>query len=133
MLPRKKYLRVLCLSMATTFAASTLISAPAQAVTGYTPPVTVNEIGVTPVPGMNSMSAGKRTTTLLPAQTVSPFTLAGLTWVGPVSIGTEFKVRVRESGVWSAWFKLEYGEYQGVGKDGTESVDTRVGRFLLPL
>ena len=127
MLPRKKYLRVLCLSMATTFAASTLISAPAQAITGYTPPVTVNEISVTPVSSMGTFSTGKRTTTLLPAQTVSPFTLAGLTWVGPVSIGTEFKVRVRESGVWSAWFKLEYGEYQGVGKDGTESGDTRVG------
>ena len=127
MLPRKKYLRVLCLSMATTFAASTLISAPARAVTGYTPPVTVNEISVTPVASMGTLSTGKRTTTLLPAQTVSPFTLAGLTWVGPVSIGTEFKVRVRESGVWSAWFKLEYGEYQGVGKDGTESTDTRVG------
>ena len=127
MLPRKKYLRVLCLSMATTFAASTLISAPAQAVTGYTPPVTVNEISVTPVSSMGTLSTGKRTTTLLPAQTVSPFTLAGLTWVGPVSLGTEFKVRVRESGVWSAWFKLEYGEYQGVGKDGTESTDTRVG------
>jgi len=127
MLPRKKYLRVLCLSMATTFAASTLISAPVQAVTGYTPPVTVNEISVTPVASMGTLSTGKRTTILLPAQTVSPFTLAGLTWVGPVSIGTEFKVRVRESGVWSAWFKLEYGEYQGVGKDGTESTDTRVG------
>ena len=127
MLPRKKYLRVLCLSMVTTFAASTLISAPAQAVTGYTPPVTVNEIRVTPVSSMGTLSTGKRITTLLPAQTVSPFTLAGLTWVGPVSIGTEFKVRVRESGVWSAWFKLEYGEYQGVGKDGTESTDTRVG------
>ena len=127
MLPRKKYLRVLCLSMATTFAASTLISAPVQAVTGYTPPVTVNEISVTPVASMGTLSTGKRTTILLPAQTVSPFTLAGLTWVGPVSIGTEFKVRVRESGVWSAWFKLEYGEYQGVGKDGTESMDTRVG------
>ena len=127
MLPRKKYLRALCLSMATTFAASTLISAPAAAVTGYTPPVSVNEISVTPVASMSTLSTGKRTTTLLPAQTVSPFTLAGLTWVGPVSTGTEFKVRVRESGVWSAWFKLEYGEYQGVGKDGTESVDTRVG------
>ena len=113
--------------MATTFAASTLISAPAAAVTGYTPPVSVNEISVTPVASMSTLSTGKRTTTLLPAQTVSPFTLAGLTWVGPVATGTEFKVRVRESGVWSAWFKLEYGEYQGVGKDGTESVDTRVG------
>jgi len=127
MLPRKKYLRVLCLSMATTFAASTLVSAPAQAVTGYTPPVSVNEISVTPITSLGMLSSGKRTTTLLPPQTVSPFTLAGLTWVGPVSTGTEFKVRVRESGVWSAWFKLEYGEYQGVGKDGSESVDTRVG------
>ena len=132
MLPRKKYRRLVCLSMATTFAASTLIAAPAQAVTGYTPPVSVNEINVTPMASMGAesisgLSTGKRTITLLPAQTVSPFTLAGLTWVGPVSIGTEFKVRVRESGVWSAWFKLEYGEYQGVGKDGTESTDTRVG------
>jgi hypothetical protein len=132
MLPRKKSLRVLCLSMATTFAASTLISVPAGAVSGYTPPVSVNEISVTPVASkgtatISGLATGKRTTTLLPAQTVSQFTLAGLTWIGPVSTGTEFKVRVRESGVWSAWFKLEYGEYQGVGKDGTESVDTRVG------
>ena len=132
MLPRKKSLRVLCLSLAATFAASTLISVPAQAVSGYTPPVSVNEIDVTPMApkgtaSSSGLSTGKRTTTLLPAQTVSPFTLAGLTWVGPVATGTEFKVRVRESGVWSAWFKLEYGEYQGVGKDGTESVDTRVG------
>jgi len=132
MLPRKKYRRLVCLSMATTFAASTLIAAPAQAVTGYTPPVSVNEINVTPTASIGAasisgLSTGKRTITLLPAQTVSPFTLAGLTWIGPVSTGTEFKVRVRESGVWSSWFKLEYGEYQGVGKDGSESVDTRVG------
>ena len=132
MLPRKKYLRALCLSMAATFAASTLISAPAAAVTGYTPPVTVNELNVTPKTSISSssigaLSTGKLTTTLLPAQTVSPFTLVGLTWVGPVASGTDFKVRVRESGVWSAWFELEYGEYQGVGKDGSESVDTRVG------
>jgi flagellar hook assembly protein FlgD len=70
---------------------------------------------------------GKRPTTLLPAQSVKPFTLVGLTWIGAVSIGTEFKVRVRESGVWSDYFKLEYGEYQGVGKDGRESIATRVG------
>ena len=132
MLPRKRYRRLACLSMATTFAASTLVSAPVQALTGYTPPVIVNEINVTPMASMDAvsirgLSTGKRTITLLPAQTVSPFTLAGLTWIGPVSTGTEFKVRVRESGVWSAWFNLEYGEYQGVGKDGSESVDTRVG------
>ena len=146
MLPRKKYLRALCLSMAATVAASTLISAPAnaldlaalqagsvkgassaKAVSGYTPPVTVNELSVTPRYGMSALSTGKRTTTLLPAQTVSSFTLVGLTWVGTVAAGTEFKVRVRESGVWSDWFKLEYTEYQGVGTDGTESIDARVG------
>ena len=135
MLPRKNTLRVLCLSLATAFAASTLTSAPVnaldsgslKAISGYKPPVTVNELSVTPITGMRALSTGKRTTTLLPAQSVSPFTLVGLTWIGPVSLGTEFKVRVRESGVWSAWFKLEYGEYQGVGKDGSESVDTRVG------
>ena len=49
MLPRKRYRRLVCLSMATTFAASTLVSAPVQAVTGYTPPVIVNEINVTPM------------------------------------------------------------------------------------
>jgi hypothetical protein len=127
MLPRNKYRRLVCLSIATTFAASTLISTPAQATSSYTPPVTVNELEVKPSVGMSALSVGPRTITLLPAQVVSPFTLVGLTWVGPVSIGTEFKVRVRESGVWSAWFELEYGEYQGVGKDGSESVDTRVG------
>jgi hypothetical protein len=108
MLPRKKFLRALCLSIVTAFAASTLISAPAnslesgsvKAISGYTPPVSVNELSVTPSATMSTasitgLSAGKRTTTLLPAQTVSPFTLVGLTWVGAVSTGTEFKVRVR--------------------------------------
>jgi hypothetical protein len=140
MLPRKKYLRALCLSMAATVAASTLISSPAsafdfrviksgsvKAISGYTPPVTVNELSVTPRYGTSSLSAGKKTTILFPAKTVSSFTLVGLTWVGTVATGTEFKVRVRESGVWSDWFKLEYTEYQGVGTDGTESIDTRVG------
>ena len=145
MLPREKYRRLLCLCMAASFAASTLISTPANArdlgsidvgsvaaPSGYTPPVTVNELNVTPSAGIRdasvgAMSIGNLTTTLLPAQTVSPFTLVGLTWIGPVASGTEFKVRVRESGVWSAWFELEYGEYQGVGEDGTESIDARIG------
>ena len=114
-------------------AASALISSPAKAVgpvqtiTNYAPPVTVNELTVTPIKRVSSLSVGAQTTTLISTQTVSPFTLVGLTWVGAVSAGTEFKVRVRESGTWSEWFELEYGEYQGVGKDGTESVDTRVG------
>jgi hypothetical protein len=44
-----------------------------------------------------------------------------------VTTGTEFKVRVRESGIWSQWFTLSYGEYQGVGNDGSESLETRTG------
>ena len=126
--------------MVTTFAASSLIATPAnaletgvfnsgsaKAISGYTPSVTVTELDVTPSVGMSALSPGKRTTILLPAQTVTPFTLVGLTWVGHVATGTEFKVRVREAGVWSNWFKLEYGEYQGVGNDGSESLETRVG------
>ena len=119
--------------MAVAFAASSIVSAPAQSIgaikeiSGYKPGVTVNELNVTPVRQISSTSVGTRTTSLIPAQTVSPFTLVGLTWVGGVSTGTEFEVRVRESGTWSDWFHLEYGEYQGVGKDGSESVDTRVG------
>ena len=132
MLPRKKS-RALCLSMAAMIAASALISAPAnasgsvKAITGHTPPVTVNELTVTPIKQVSSYAVGTRTTSLIAAQNVSPFTLVGLTWVGGVSTGTEFKVRVRESGIWSAWFELEYGEFPGIGKDSNESVATRVG------
>lgn len=127
MLPRKKYLRVLCISIATTIAASSLISTPANAVSGYSPPVTVTELDITPQIEATPPNSGRQSKILLPAKTVSPFTLVGLTWDGPVEAGTEFKIRVRESGVWSDWFKLEYIEYQGVGSDGVESIDTRTG------
>ena len=135
MLPRKNYLHSLCFSIAIVFAASSLVTSPAsasnyrsiKAISGYAPSVTVNEINVTPISNLSALGTGKRFFSLLPAQDATEFTLVGLTWVGPVAIGTEFKVRVRESGVWSAWFNLEYGEYQGVGNDGSESQDTRVG------
>ena len=127
MLPRKKYLRVMCISIATTIAASNLISTPANAVSGYSPPVTVTELDIAPPIATTLLNSGRQSKILLPAKTVNPFTLVGLTWDGPVEAGTEFKVRVRESGVWSDWFKLEYIEYQGVGSDGVESIDTRTG------
>ena len=133
MLPRKKTLRVLCLSMAMAIVAGALISVPAnaagsvQAISGYTPPVTVNELPVTPKVKAVSSSTGKVTTTLLPTQSVKPFTLVGLTWTGLVSKGTEFRVRVRESGQWSAWFKLEFGEYQSVVENDGEGTKSRVG------
>ena len=121
--------------MAITFGASTLVSGPANAleigsakeISNYTPPVTVNELSVTPSLRMSALTPGKRSTSLLPSQSVTPFTLVGLTWVGPVTTGTVFKVRVREAGIWSQWFALSYGEYQGVGNDGSESLETRTG------
>ena len=121
--------------MAITFGASTLVSGPvnaleigsAKTISNYTPPVTVNELSVTPSLRMSALSSGKRTISLLPSQSVTPFTLVGLTWVGPVTTGTIFKVRVQEAGIWSQWFTLSYGEYQGVGNDGSESLETRTG------
>lgn len=127
MLPRKSYRRVLCLSIATAFLVSTIVAAPVRAIPGYEPEVSVRELSVTPRVGIGTQATGTRTTSLLSARTVSPFTLVGLTWVGPVEDGSEFRVRVHEAGVWSTWFELEYGEYQGVGEDGSESIDTRVG------
>lgn len=127
MLPRRFSRNAVCLIVSFGLGASLFAGPPAQGATKYTPPVSVVEIDIAPEPTISALTVGKRTTILLSAQSVKPFTLVGLTWVGAVSIGTEFKVRVRESGVWSDYFKLEYGEYQGVGKDGRESIATRVG------
>ena len=127
MLPRRFSRNAACLVVSFGLGASLFAGPPAQGATKYTPPVSVVELDIAPEPTISGLTVGKRTTILLSAQSVKPFTLVGLTWVGAVSIGTEFKVRVRESGVWSDYFKLEYGEYQGVGKDGRESIATRVG------
>jgi len=127
MLPRRFSRNAVCLIVSFGLGAALFAGAPAQGATKYTPPVSVVELDIAPEPTIGALTAGKRLTVLLSAQSVKPFTLVGLTWVGAVSIGTEFKVRVRESGVWSDYFKLEYGEYQGVGKDGSESIATRVG------
>lgn len=127
MLPRRFSRNAICLLVSLGLGTALFAGTPAQGAAKYTPPVSVVELDVVPKPSIGALTVGKRTTTLLSAQSVKPFTLVGLTWVGAVSVGTEFKVRVRESGVWSTYFKLEYGEYQGVGKDGKESIATRVG------
>ncbi|MFM1777949.1 MAG: hypothetical protein RL741_567, partial [Actinomycetota bacterium] len=109
MLPRSLTRNAACLIVSFGLGAALIAGAPAQGATKYTPPVSVVELDIAPQPTISSLTVGKRPTTLLPAQSVKPFTLVGLTWIGAVSIGTEFKVRVRESGVWSDYFKLEYG------------------------
>lgn len=127
MLPRRFFRNAICLVASFGLGTALFAGAPAQGAAKYIPPVSVVELDIAPKSTISTLTLRKRTTTLLSAQSVKPFTLVGLTWVGAVSIGTEFKVRVRESGVWSDYFKLEYGEYQGVGKDGRESIATRVG------
>jgi hypothetical protein len=127
MLPRKKFRCATALFVSFGLCASLFAGTPTQAAGKYTPPVSITELNIAPVATSSALSGGKRVTTLLVAQTVKPFTLVGLTWVGSVPLGTEFNVRVRESGIWSEWFNLEYNEYRGVGKDGSESIATRVG------
>lgn len=123
MLPRTSFRYATALTVSFGLFAGLFAGTPTAAATNYTPPVSVTELNIAPVATTNALTAGKLVTTLLVAQTVKPFTLVGLTWVGSVPLGTEFKVRVREAGAWSAWFNLEYGEYQGDGKVGKVGSD----------
>ena len=125
MLPRKKYLRVLCLSMATTFAASTLISAPIQAITRYTPPVTIQAI--TPKFVTKLSTSTSKTVQVVAPTVTKPFSVVGLTWVGALPTGTTFKARVREAGKWSAWNELHFSDDHGVDAMSAEAAGTRSG------
>ena len=125
MLPRKKHLRVLCLLLATAFGVGSLVSAPSQAITGYTPPVTVQ--GITPKLVTTSISSSGTTFQLVVPGTIKPFSVVGLTWVGTLPGDTTFKARVRESGKWSAWNELHFSDDHGVDIDSLEGEDSRSG------
>ena len=125
MLPRKKYLRGLCLLLAVGFGASSLVSAPAQAVTRYTPPVTVQEIS--PKLLMKSSSTYLKTVQVVAPTVVKPFSVVGLTWLGTLPEGTTFKARVRESGKWSSWNELHFSDDHGVDVTSLEATGSRNG------
>ena len=125
MLPRKKYLRALCLSMATTFAASALIPAPAGAITRYTPPVTVQAI--TPKFVTKASTSVSKTLQVVAPTATKPFSIVGLTWLGALPKGTVFKARVREAGKWSTWNELHFSTDHGVDAKSTEATGTRFG------
>ena len=125
MLPRKKYLRVLCFSIATTFAASTLISVPAGAITRYTPPVTVQAI--TPKFVTKSSTVLSKTIQVVAPTVTKPFSVVGLTWLGALPKGTVFKARVREAGKWSTWNELHFSDDHGVDAKSAEANGTRFG------
>lgn len=125
MLPRKKYIRVLCLLLATAFGVSSLVTVPSQAITGYTPPVTVQAISPKLVT-QSSTSTGTTFQLVVPA-TVKPFSVVGLTWVGTLPIDTTFKARVREAGKWSVWNELHFSDDHGVDVNSLEGEDSRSG------
>jgi len=125
MLPRKKYPRALCLLLAAGFGASSLVLAPAQAVTRYTPPVTVQE--VTPKFVTKSSSASIKTIQVVAQTATKPFSVVGLTWQGKLPGGTIFKARVREAGKWSTWNELHFSDDHGVDSNSLEASGTRNG------
>jgi hypothetical protein len=125
MLPRKKFLRVLCLFLAATFGAGALVSTPAQAITNYTPPVIVQAI--TPKFATKSnLGLVKKVQVVAPTVT-KPFSVVGITWLGKLPAGTKFKVRVREAGKWSSWTTLHFSDDHGVDAKSLEASGTRVG------
>jgi hypothetical protein len=125
MLPRKKYLRVLCLLVAAAFGAGSLVTSPAQAITNYTPSVTVQAI--TPKFVTKSSSAATKTVQVVAPTVTKPFSVVGLTWLGALPAGTVFKARVREAGKWSSWTELHFSDDHGVDAKSLEASGTRLG------
>lgn len=124
MLPRKISTRVLCLLLATAFGVSSLVTVPSQAITGYTPTVTVQTF----TPKLVTKSIfGITTTELVVPSEIKPFSVVGLTWVGTLPTGTSFKARVREAGKWSTWNELHFSDDHGVDPDSLEGNETRMG------
>jgi len=125
MLPRKRYLRVLCLFLASAIGVGSLTGTPSQAITGYTPSVTVQAI--TPKLLLKSRTATATTIEVVPPAAIKPFSVVGLTWLGNLPKGTSFKARVREAGKWSSWNELHFSDDHGVDTDGLEGSEARQG------
>ena len=125
MLPRKKYLRVPCLLLATAFGLASLVPSPSQAITGYTPPVIVQTL--TPKLVTKSSSGAVKSVVLVLPTSMKPFSVVGLTWEGSLSAGTVFRARVREAGKWSSWNELHFSDDHGVDAESLEGADARVG------
>jgi len=125
MLPRKISIRVLCLLLAAAFGLSSLVTVPSQAITSYTPEVSVQAF----TPKLVTQSSSRTVTTsklVVPTQ-IKPFSVVGLTWVGTLPTGTSFKARVREAGKWSTWNELHFSDDHGVDPESLEGKETRMG------
>lgn len=98
---------------------------PARAIT-YAPEVSFSELQVTPQV-VSVSNSGKTLTQLVSSRSTTPFTLVGLTWQGKIDQSIVFKVKVRESGVWTNWINLENGLYEEASAGTAEAVDARGG------
>ena len=125
MLPRKIFRRTLSPLLAFGVLFGLLTSGPAHAIT-YAPEVSFSELEVSPqVVGISN--SGKTLTQLVSRRDTNAFTLVGLTWQGKIDQGIVFKVKVRESGVWTNWINLENGLYEEASTGTTEAINARGG------
>ena len=125
MLPRRSFRHATSLISAMAIGAGLLVGSPAQAVTKYTPPVSVQSFAPKYVTKSNFL--GKKTIQVISKSSTTPFSIVGLTWQGSIPAGTTFAARVREAGVWSAWNELHYSDDHGVNAKSAEAKKARTG------
>lgn len=125
MLPRKIFRRTLSPLLAFGVIFGLFTGGPARAIT-YAPEVSFSELQVTPQV-VSVSNSGRTLTQLVSSRSTTPFTLVGLTWQGKIDQSIVFKVKVRESGVWTNWINLENGLYEEASAGTSEAVDARGG------
>ena len=125
MLPRKIFQRTLSPLLAFGVVFGLFTGGPVRAIT-YVPDVSFSELKVAPQ-AISVSDSGRTLTQLVSSQKTNRFTLLGLTWQGKISQDITFKVKIRESGVWTNWISLENGLYEEASAGTTEAANARSG------
>jgi hypothetical protein len=125
MLPRKIFHRILSPFLAFGVVFGLFTGGPVQAIT-YSPDVSFSELDIAPQE-LGISNSGKTLTQLISNQATNRFTLLGLTWQGKIDQSIVFKVKVKESGVWTDWINLENGLYEEASAGTTEAIYARGG------
>jgi hypothetical protein len=125
MLPRKIFQRILSPLLAFGVVFGLFTGGPVRAIT-YVPDVSFSELKVAPQ-AISVSDSGRTLTQLVSSQKTNRFTLLGLTWQGKISQDITFKVKIRESGVWTNWISLENGLYEEASAGTTEAANARSG------
>jgi hypothetical protein len=125
MLPRQIFQRILSPLLAFGVVFGLFTGGPVRAIT-YVPDVSFSELKVAPQ-AISVSDSGRTLTQLVSSQKTNRFTLLGLTWQGKISQDITFKVKIRESGVWTNWISLENGLYEEASAGTTEAANARSG------